>query len=84
MKEKKEIVRISHDVDGNWQFHSIDEWNDYREVIMLVSLGEIIKRDITVLEVSDLPLGFIARRRSINDKWVIQENSTHSSDSSEK
>ena len=75
VKDKKEITYVTHDEeDGNWQFLSNDVFEDYRQVIMIVGLGEIIEIDKTVLEIADLPLGYIATRQSSKDKWIIMKD----------
>jgi hypothetical protein len=74
IRENKPITYVTHDEeDGAWQFHSNDDWENYEDVAMIVGLGEVIKRDSTVLEVADLPYGYIATRASINDNWVVQK-----------
>lgn len=73
--ENKQIIYISHEIeDGCWQFLSNDEFENFEEVAMIVSLEEIIKLDETVLEVADLPLGYYATREKIGDKWIINKN----------
>jgi hypothetical protein len=55
------ILHVSHDADdGAWQFHhgGTYELKDAR----VVGLGEIVKRDPTVRELADLPLGWSAER----------------------
>jgi hypothetical protein len=73
MKEKSAIVLISHELDGDWQFMSADPISDYTKVAMVVSLGEIIKLDRTVLEVADLPAGYIATRKTEYARWEINK-----------
>jgi hypothetical protein len=70
VREKREITLVTHDIDdGAWQFLSNDI-ND-PEFAMVVSFGEIIDIDKTVLEIADLPEGCTATRKSKNDEWVI-------------
>lgn len=70
VKDKKEITYVTHEIeDGAWQFFSNDHFDNFEEVAMLVSLDEIIMMDKTVLEIADLPLGFIATRQSAKDIW---------------
>jgi hypothetical protein len=40
---------------------------------MIVCLGNIIKKDKTLLEISDLPMGFCATRKMKGDKWMIEK-----------
>ncbi len=73
IKEKKPITYVSHDdEDGAWQFFSDDDFEQYEDVAMLVSLEEIITIDNTVLQIADLPFGYIATRRLLNDNWTLK------------
>jgi hypothetical protein len=75
VKDKKGITYITHEnEDGAWQFFSNDNFDDFEEVSMILSLDEIINLDKTVLEIADLPLGYIATRETVNDKWKISKN----------
>ena len=75
--DKKEISYVSHYLeDGAWQFSSDDKFDNYEEVAMILSLDEIIKLDKSILEITDLPLGFIATRKTKTDNWTIIENET--------
>jgi len=75
VKDKKEITYITHESeDGVWQFFSNDNFDDFEEVSMILSLDEIINLDKTVLEIADLPLGYIASRETVKDKWKISKN----------
>lgn len=62
------ILKVSHDIDdGSWQFHwggDIDE-----QCAMLVSLKEVVDHDSSVVELYDLPLGWVARREDIDSEW---------------
>ena len=75
--DRKEITYISHDFeDGAWEFYSDDNFDNYEDIVLILSLDEIIQLDISVLEVADLPLGFVATRRSKADDWTITKNET--------
>jgi len=75
VKDKKEITYITHETeDGVWQFFSNDLFDNFEEVAIILSLDEIINMDKTVLEIADLPLGYIATRETIKDKWEISKN----------
>ena len=75
--DKKEITYISHDFeDGAWQFFSDDNFDNYEEVALILSLDEIIKLDKSVLEIADLPPGFVATRKTKTDNWTIAKNET--------
>lgn len=67
------ILYVSHDEDdGAWQFHHGGNVNI--EDAMIVSLEMMISLDNTLNELFDLPLGWIATRKSINDYWNKREN----------
>jgi len=70
----KDITTVHHyEEDGAWQFSSSDEIGDFEEAARVVSLDEIVKLDDTLLEISDLPEGFMAFRNSKIDKWEIKK-----------
>lgn len=64
MRDGSDIVFVSHDKDGYWQFHG-DESAEDESIAMIVGLGEIIERDPTILEVSSLEEGYYATRESV-------------------
>jgi hypothetical protein len=63
------IIHVYHfDEDGAWQFagpEKVEKDEDFR----IVSLEEIIKFDNSVLEISDLPLGYEAHRKNKSSSW---------------
>lgn len=66
------ILYVSHDEDdGTWQFH--DGSDASIRNAMVVTLSEIISVDITINQLSELPLGWIATRDSVNDLWKIEK-----------
>ena len=70
INENKVVTYVSHDEeDGAWQFFSDDEFESFGAVALIVTLKQIINRDETILELVDLPLGYIATRKNITDKW---------------
>jgi len=71
MKEGSPITLVSHEIDGDWQFMGNEPIVDYPAVAMIVSLGEIIKKDKSVLKVADLPSGYQATRMDKSSKWEI-------------
>jgi hypothetical protein len=73
MKEGSLITLVSHELDGDWQFMGDEPINDYSQIAMVVSLNEIVKHDKTVLEVSDMPLGYRATRSNKSEKWLIEK-----------
>lgn len=65
---------VSHDEDdGAWQFHSIQGAPNTQSDARLVLLRNIVKKDPTLIEVADLPLGWIAWRQAPNAEWKRQK-----------
>ncbi len=74
LNDGKDITTVYHyEEDGAWQFSSSDEVRDFEEVARIVSIDEIVKLDNTLLEIADLPEGFMAFRNSKIDKWEIKK-----------
>ncbi len=74
IEDKNPITYVSHDSeDGSWQFFSDDEFEDFEKVAKIVGLGEIIELDKTILQLADMPEGYIAYRKNKDDKWIIQK-----------
>ena len=63
----KPILFVSHDNDGDWQFLTGEGVRE--EDAAVIGLREIVEPDGTVLELADLPLGWIAVRQSANASW---------------
>jgi hypothetical protein len=61
------ILSVSHDNDGDWQFLCDGFHSD--EIPILVCLGCAVERDLTVLEVGDLPIGWAAERTAAGSAW---------------
>lgn len=63
------ITHVSHDPEGDWQFHSDEdlEESDAR----IVGLGEIIEMDESVMQVMEMPIGSYATRNNRNAQWQI-------------
>lgn len=67
------LYSVYHDEeDGAWQFHYGN--NVTVEDAMIVSLEMIVNLDDTLNQLFDLPLGWFATRKSINDCWEKKEN----------
>lgn len=68
--DRMPITYVSHDAEGDWQFlrqeHQLRE-----EDATLISLGEMIEHDPSILEIADLPLGGFATRRDQNSPWQV-------------
>jgi hypothetical protein len=71
---RKPIGLVTHDADdGSWQFLPFEGVGDDDADVSwgrLVGLEEITKLDPSILELSDLPLGWIAFRSSPDLPWV--------------
>lgn len=76
VNEKLPILYVSHEFDeedgSNWQFHCGNEDYDMSKML-LVSLKNILKIDESISGVSNLPIGYVARRKFIGDRWVYSE-----------
>ena len=63
---------VFHDEDdGMWEFLDGDDVNE--EEVMIVSLLEIVQIDLTVNQIANLPLGWIAYREDVYSEWVKQK-----------
>lgn len=68
IERTEQIKYVSHDEeDGMWQFHSGESVEE--EDGRIISLQEATIIDPTLMEIADLPLGWIAIRDNINDNW---------------
>ena len=74
IEEKKPILRVVHDEDGDWQFLTSDQMP---EDIKIVALEQMTLQDPTLNDIFNLDYGEAAERNSIGDKWIrsnIQDN----------
>ena len=68
ISENYPILYVCHDNDdGVWQFHTGIDINE--EDAKIVALSEIVRRDRSILDLADLPMGWSATRLSQNDNW---------------
>ena len=68
IKEGQDITCVFHDADDHgWQLHS--EGGKTVAEHLVVSLGEIVRHDPSVLEVADLPPGWKAWRKEKEAAW---------------
>lgn len=75
IEENKVITYVTHEIeDGAWQFFSDDEFENFEDVAKIVGLQQMVDTDNSLLEIADLPMGFIATRKSKNDKWEIRQS----------
>jgi hypothetical protein len=63
----KPILRVVHDIDGEWQFLTGDQMP---EDIRLVALEQVVLRDKTVNEVFALDYGYSMDRDFIGGEWT--------------
>jgi hypothetical protein len=63
----KPILRVVHDIDGDWQFLTSDQMP---EDVKLVALEQIVIKDITLNEVFDLEYGEEAEREIVGGQWT--------------
>jgi hypothetical protein len=62
------VCRVCHDSDdGAWQF--LPGGSVTMADAMVVSLSEVVSRDRTLLELADLPLGWVATRENAQSPW---------------
>jgi len=66
------ILRVSHDYDGDWQFHCGNGHADSKP--LLICFGCIVERDATLVAVADLPIGWGADREAPGAAWVREAN----------
>jgi hypothetical protein len=62
------ILYVSHDEeDGSWQFHTGETVNESDAKV--VSLKRIVELDCSVMQLADLPLGWVATRLEADAVW---------------
>ena len=69
LEEKRPILRVVHDEDGDWQFlcgagHDVDE-------ARVIALDEAYELDPSVGQLAKLGYGRSADRADANSNWVI-------------
>ena len=67
IEEKKPILRVVHDEDGDWQFLTGDQMP---EDIKIVALEQMTLRDTTLNDLFNLDYGESAERSFVGDKWI--------------
>lgn len=68
------ILRVYHDYDGGWQFHGSPDHPATTDVARIVSLGSMIGRDPSLVQLHDLPCGWRAARTSADSRWAREKN----------
>lgn len=68
-----DILYVYHGLDdGMWQFHS--HLYPTKDEASVVALEVVYSIDKSIGELSDLPLGYFAHRKTKNDSWIIERN----------
>lgn len=67
IEEKKPILRVIHEEDGDWQFLTGDQMP---EDIKIVALEQMTLRDTTLNDLFNLDYGESADRNFVGDKWM--------------
>jgi len=67
IKRHEPVCRVCHDDDGAWQF--LPGGAVTMADAMLVALSEVVGTDQTLLQLADLPLGFVATRENAQSPW---------------
>lgn len=68
---KSPVLYVGHEVsDGMWHFSGSGEVTG--EQLRLVPLADVVKRDASLDELADLPLGWFAERETREAPWVRQ------------
>lgn len=68
VQNKSPIIHVYHYEDGSWQFNG-SERDLKDEDYQVISLGELLEIDRSIIELKDLPLGFEAIRSSKEQPW---------------
>ena len=73
MQREEPIVLVAHAADDHsWSF--IGPSGFTMKDAMLVSLEEVVKLDLSTLEVADLPPGWEAKRVGVAYPWIRSES----------
>ncbi len=73
LEDNNDITYVTHDIeDGAWQFFSDDEFDNIESVAKIVGLNEMMDKDPTLKELSDMKPGHVATRKFKGDKWIIK------------
>jgi len=71
------ILYVRHDEeDGAWQFHTGETMNESDAKV--VALKRIVELDCSVMQLADLPLGWVATRSAADGVWQRLECNRHS------
>lgn len=70
IEENSPILFVFHFDDGSWQFAGAED-NLSDDDFKIVSLGEIIEHDKSVVELGDMPINSDAKRSNPTSPWRI-------------
>lgn len=63
------ILYVTHDIDdGSWQFLTGDYISEGDARV--VALRTVFQLDRSIADIADLPLGWIASRKSVGSDWI--------------
>jgi hypothetical protein len=74
IKRHEPVCRVCHDDDGAWQF--LPGGAVTMADAMLVALSEVVGTDQSLLQLADLPLGWIATRDNPQSEWQRSQQIT--------
>lgn len=71
LNKEEPILYVFHDEDGSWQIlcEKEHETGDAK----VVSLKSVFDLDNSVVEVANIPCGYVAERRHKEDDWLIRK-----------
>jgi hypothetical protein len=73
VRDRLPVLLVSHDdEDGAWQFHYGGVVDDADA--MIVGLAEMLKRNPELAELSDLPTGWRAERKTAKHPWTRRQD----------
>ncbi|MES2436605.1 MAG: hypothetical protein V4519_01210 [Patescibacteria group bacterium] len=64
----KPVLFAIHELDGDWQFLPSEKTEDKNAIF--IPLRYLIENDNTLSELGNLPVGWHAKRKSIEDSWI--------------
>jgi hypothetical protein len=67
IKQHEPVCRVCHDDDRTWQF--LPGGAVTMADAMLVALSEVVGTDQSLLQLADLPLGWVATRENAQSPW---------------
>ncbi|BCV64286.1 hypothetical protein TUM17386_39570 [Shewanella algae] len=62
------LMAVHYEDDDSWAF-TCGTTNESQD-LMLVGMGEIVKRDPSLYSIADLPPGWFATRESVGAEWT--------------